>query len=39
MDDLNDDLGDVVCLGKLKTQTFKEFQLERLVKSAAVIPV
>ena len=38
MYDFNDDLGAVICLGKLKTQTFKEFQLERLIKSGAVIP-
>ena len=38
MDDSNDDLGEVVYVGKLKTQTFKQLQLERLLKSGAVIP-
>ena len=38
MDDSNDDLGEVVFIGKLKTQTFKQLQLERLIKSGAVIP-
>ncbi len=38
MDHSNDDLGEVVYVGKLKTQTFKQIQLERLLKSGAVIP-
>ena len=38
MDDSNCDLGDVAYAGKLKTQTFKQLQLERLLKSGAVIP-
>jgi hypothetical protein len=32
-------LGDVVFAGKVKTQTFKQFQLERLIKDGMVIPV
>jgi len=31
-------LGDVEFAGKVKTQTFKEFQLERLIKDGTVIP-
>jgi hypothetical protein len=31
-------LGDVEFAGKLKTQTFKQFQLERLIKDGTVIP-
>ena len=31
-------LGDVQFAGKLKTQTFKQFQLERLIKDGTVIP-
>lgn len=38
MDDSNDDLGEVAYVGKLKTQTFKQLQLERLLKSGNVIP-
>ena len=38
MNDSNDDLGEVVYVGKLKTQTFKQLQLERLIKSGTVIP-
>ena len=38
MDDSNDDLGEVVYAGKLKSQTFKQLQLERLIKSGTVIP-
>ena len=38
MDDSNDDLGEVVYVGKLKTQTFKQLQLERLINSGTVIP-
>jgi len=38
MDDSNDDLGEVAYIGKLKTQTFKQLQLERLIKSGTVIP-
>ena len=37
MDDSTDDLGEVVYVGKLKTQTFKQLQLERLLKSGSVI--
>ena len=33
-----DGLGDVEFAGKLKTQTFKQFQLERLIKDGTVIP-
>ncbi len=38
MDDSNNDLGELVYAGRLKTQTFKQLQLERLIKSGAVIP-
>jgi hypothetical protein len=38
MDDSIDDLGEVAYAGKLKTQPFKELQLERLIKSGTVIP-
>ena len=38
MDDSNNDLGEVAYIGKLKTKTFKQLQLERLLKSGAVIP-
>ena len=38
MDDSNDDMGEVAYIGKLKTQTFKQLQLERLIKSGTVIP-
>ena len=31
-------LGDVEYAGKVKTQTFKQFQLERLIKDGTVIP-
>ena len=31
-------LGDVKYAGKVKTQTFKRFQLERLIKDGTVIP-
>jgi hypothetical protein len=31
-------LGDAQYAGKVKTQTFKEFQLERLIKDGTVIP-
>jgi hypothetical protein len=31
-------LGDIEYLGKVKTQTFKQFQLERLIKEGKVIP-
>jgi len=31
-------LGDVEFAGKVKTQTFKQFQLERLIKEGTVIP-
>ena len=31
-------LGDVEFVGKVKTQTFKQFQLERLIKDGKVIP-
>jgi len=33
-----DDLGNVKFAGKVKTQTFKQFQLERLIKDGTVIP-
>lgn len=32
------DLGDVEYAGKIKTQTFKQFQLEQLIKDGTVIP-
>ena len=32
------DLSDVKYSGKVKTQTFKQFQLERLIKEGTVIP-
>ena len=32
------DLSDVEYAGKIKTQTFKQFQLERLIKDGTVIP-
>jgi hypothetical protein len=38
MDDTNDKSGDVVYAGKIKTQTFKQLQLERLIKNGIVIP-
>ena len=38
MDDPNDGQGEVIYVGKLKTQTFKQLQLERLLKSGIVIP-
>jgi len=31
-------LGDVEFAGKVKTQTFKQFELERLIKDGTVIP-
>jgi len=31
-------LGDLEYAGKVKTQTFKQFQLERLIKDGTVIP-
>ena len=31
-------LGDVEFAGKIKTQTFKQFQLEQLIKDGTVIP-
>ena len=31
-------LGDAQFVGKVKTQTFKQFQLERLIKDGTVIP-
>jgi hypothetical protein len=33
-----DDLSNVEFAGKIKTQTFKQFQLERLLKDGTVIP-
>ena len=33
-----DDLGNVEFAGKVKTQTFEQFQLERLIKDGTVIP-
>jgi hypothetical protein len=38
MDKSDDDLSELVYAGRLKTQTFKQLQLERLLKSGAVIP-
>jgi hypothetical protein len=38
MDNSYEDLGEVVYEGKLKNQTFKELQLERLIKNGTVIP-
>ena len=38
MDDTNDKSGDVLYAGKIKTQTFKQLQLERLIKNGTVIP-
>jgi hypothetical protein len=38
MDDSNDDLAEVAHVGKLKIQTFKQMQLERLLKSGTVMP-
>jgi hypothetical protein len=38
MNDSNDDLGEVVYAGKLKTQAFRQPQLERLIKSGTVTP-
>jgi len=32
------DLSDVEYAGKIKTQTFKQFQLERLIKEGKVMP-
>ena len=34
----NSGLGDVEFAGKVKTQTFKQFQLERLIQDGNVIP-
>ena len=33
-----DDLGNIEFVGKVKTQTFKQFQLERLIKEGKLIP-
>jgi hypothetical protein len=33
-----DDLGNVEFVGKVKTKTFKQFQLEQLIKDGTVIP-
>ena len=33
-----DDLGNVEFVGKVKTQTFKQFQLEQLIKDGIVTP-
>jgi hypothetical protein len=38
MDDTNENSGDVVYVGKMKSQTFKQLQLERLIKNGTVIP-
>ncbi len=38
MDDTNDNSGDVIYAGKIKSQTFKQLQLERLIKNGTVIP-
>ena len=37
MDHSNDDLGEVAYVGKLKTQTLNQLQLERLLKRGTVI--
>ncbi len=37
MDDSNDNLGDATYSGKLKTQAFKQVQLERLIKGGTVM--
>ena len=33
-----DDLGNIEFAGKVKTQTFKQFQLEQLIKDGTLIP-
>ena len=38
MDHSSDDLGEIVCVSRLKPQAFKQPQLERPIKSGAVIP-
>ncbi len=38
MSKTKDCLGDVEFAGKIKTQTFKQFQLDRLIKEGKVIP-
>jgi polyhydroxyalkanoate synthesis regulator phasin len=38
MNEPKDGLGDIEFSGKIKTQTFKQFQLERLIKDGKVIP-
>ena len=38
MDFDSSDLSDVEFAGKIKTQTFKQFQLEQLIKDGTVIP-
>jgi hypothetical protein len=38
MTNSKDDLSNVEFAGKIKTQTFKQFQLERLIKDGTVIP-
>ena len=38
MTNSKDDLSNVEFAGKVKTQTFKQFQLERLIKDGTVIP-
>ena len=38
MDADSSDRSDVEYAGKIKTQTFKQFQLERLIKAGKVIP-
>ena len=38
MDFDSSDNGDTQYAGKIKTQTFKQFQLERLIKDGKVIP-
>ena len=38
MDADSSDLSDVEFTGKIKTQTFKQFQLEQLIKDGTVIP-
>ena len=38
MDVDSSDLSDVQPAGKVKTQTFRQFQIERLIKEGAVMP-
>jgi hypothetical protein len=38
MDDSYDDLSEVAYVGRLKTQTFKQLQLERLLRTGTALP-